>query len=143
MENTAPIPQTQIVPRRIGRPTKMTETTIRKLELALRQGVSDQTACRYAKITPDTFYNHLKSDPVFLDRIDTAKNYLKLLASKRLVSILKKGSDRDAVPLVKFTLEKLEPEQFGQKDAAVVINNNIEYVKPSWYKHGKEETNSG
>ena len=56
-----------------GRPTKMTEKVLKKLEHAFSIGASDEEACFYADITPKTLYNYQKKDPVFLQRKEALK----------------------------------------------------------------------
>ena len=72
-----------------GRPTKMTNDVIGKLEMAFSTGATDIEACIVADINPDTLYEYcLKKKPVlkakqivinYLNRndIDTAKWYLE------------------------------------------------------------------
>lgn len=124
---------TQITTPKEGRPTKITDDCVAKLEAALQKGMSITTACEYAEINRTTFWRHMQTDEQFRNKITQARNFVKLLAGNRLVEILEKGSDRDAAPLVKFTLERKEPEEFGAKPT-VVVNNQLGYTPPSWYE---------
>lgn len=117
---------------KVGRPSVITEEVVVKLIAAFQNGLSDTTACKYAKISRDSYYERRKKDNEFADKMDDAKNFLKLLAGNRLVQILKSGSDSDAIPLIKFILEKLETDQFGKKDG-LTINQKIHYIDPNWW----------
>lgn len=116
-----------------GRPTVITEVVMKKLEEALKKGMSDKTACQHAKITQATFITHMQTDPIFFERMTSAKNFLKLLAGQRLTRIIKSGADRDAAGLVRFALERLEPETYGQRSAEVQINQQFNYQPPQWF----------
>lgn len=41
-----------------GRPTKMTQGTVKKLEEAFLRGLSDEEACLYADISKPTLYDY-------------------------------------------------------------------------------------
>ncbi len=119
--------------RKVGRPSVASnEEVVRKLEMAFQNGMSDRTACQFAKIGHTSFYKALKESEQFTERIQSAKNFLKLLAGKRLVQVLKDGEDHDVISLIKFTLEKLEPEKFG-KQGSVTLNQNFHYIDPDWF----------
>ena len=48
-----------------GRPTVMTESTVQKLEQALRDGFSVERACYVSGVGRSTFYEHYNSDLEF------------------------------------------------------------------------------
>lgn len=52
-----------------GRPTVWTADVERNLFYALRLGVSRNKSARYAGIHPDTFWDRLKRDPVFSEKV--------------------------------------------------------------------------
>ena len=52
----------------IGRPTKMTPETVKKLEEAFAIGASDGEACFYSDISKETLYTYQDKTPGFLDR---------------------------------------------------------------------------
>lgn len=123
----------QTTQQKVGRPTKFDERTVAKLELVLQRGMSVLTACEYAKVDPSNYYRLMQSNEEFRNRMLDAKNFVTLLAGNRLVEILEKGADRDAAPLVKFTLERKQPDEYGAKPTVVVQQNNVGYTPPSWY----------
>lgn len=51
-----------------GRPTKMTPSTIGKLEQAFALGCPKTVACEYAGICTDTLYEYIKKNPEFTDQ---------------------------------------------------------------------------
>ena len=97
-----------------GRPTVITEEVVRKLESILQLGVNDSIACQYAKISRDTFYGHLKNDPIFADRIQSAKELVTIAAGQVVTNDIIKNKD---VNSAKWWLERKAPDQFGNKKA--------------------------
>ena len=58
----------------VGRPPKVNMMTINKLADALQHSATVSDACRYAQISRDTYYRYYRSEPMFTDRMDTAKS---------------------------------------------------------------------
>ncbi|MDT0596103.1 hypothetical protein [Glaciecola petra] len=58
---------------KVGRPTKMTESTVQLLEQAFAIGCSDVEACVYAGINKSTLYSYCEKNPGFTDRKETLK----------------------------------------------------------------------
>lgn len=56
-----------------GRPTKMTEITLKKIEEAFLMGCSDLEACLYADISHTTLYNYQDKNPEFIARKERLK----------------------------------------------------------------------
>lgn len=52
-----------------GRPTIMTESVVVKLEQAFAIDCTVEEACSYSEISRDAFYDYLKKNPKFSDRI--------------------------------------------------------------------------
>jgi len=63
---------TKLQKKKMGAPTKMTETTVRKLEVALWHGFSVSTACLISGISRDTYYSHIAKNPDLSDRFELA-----------------------------------------------------------------------
>lgn len=57
-----------------GRPTKKTPEIVEILMQCLKEGLHVETACAYAKINKQTFYNWLKEDENFSTQIEFAKS---------------------------------------------------------------------
>lgn len=100
--------------KNVGRPTKITREVVRKLESILQLGVSDGIACQYAKISRDTFYDHLKNDPKFSDRIESAKQLVTIAAGQVVTNDIMVNKD---VASAKWWLERKAPDEFGDKKA--------------------------
>ncbi len=119
----------ELASTKVGRKTVITEAVVRKLECILQLGVSDALACQYAKISRDTLYNHIKSDPEFSDRIESAKQYAVIAAAQVVVNAIRKNDVRAA----QWWLERKLPEEFGDRKAekrpTLNIFNNPEFIK--------------
>lgn len=87
-----------------GRPTKMTDTTLQKLEKAFALGCSDSEACLYADIGTSTLYDYCEDNPDFSDRKRTLKLNPILKARKVVMDDLEKGDSSTA----KWVLDKHE-----------------------------------
>jgi uncharacterized protein YqkB len=81
-----------------GRPSVITEATVQKLEQALRRDYTVADACDTSGISRSTFYNRMRRDPVFRDRIALASRYLAIEARKNIFHdpefSTKKNSDK-------------------------------------------------
>ena len=71
-----------------GRPTKMTEMTVKKLEEAFLLGCTDIEACLYAGISKQTLYNYQEQVPEFIDRKEVLKANPVMKARKVLLDAL-------------------------------------------------------
>lgn len=61
----------------VGRPPKMSMKIIDKLYDSISHNYNVSDSCRYAKISTSTFYQYLKSEPFFRDRIASARDNQK------------------------------------------------------------------
>jgi hypothetical protein len=71
-----------------GRPTKMTESTLGKLEQAFALDSTVEQACFYADINPDTYYEYVKNHPEYSERIKALRNRPVLAALQKVVGDL-------------------------------------------------------
>ena len=69
-----------------GRPTKLTEETIGKLEAAFAVDATVEEACFYAGINKDTYYTWIKKNKKLSDRFEALRNKPILLARQTVVS---------------------------------------------------------
>ena len=92
----------------VGRPTKMTTEVVLKLEQAFAIDASVEEACSYAEIARNTFYEYLKKNPSFQDRIDDLRQRPTLKARQTVVKHLE-----DPNNAFKY-LEKKRRKEFGQ-----------------------------
>jgi len=89
-----------------GRPTKMTEVIVQKLEQAFSFGATDLEACRYAGICKATLYNWQSENPEFLDRKELLKSTPILKAREAVI----KGFENDPALALKFLERKVKDE---------------------------------
>ncbi len=73
---------------RVGRPTVMTDDIVMKLEQAFAIDATVEEACSYADISRNTFYEYLKNNPEYKDRIDELRQRPVLKARQTIVKAL-------------------------------------------------------
>lgn len=73
-----------------GRPTVFTEDVIQKLESIFRIDWTVDEACWYANISTSTYYEHLKANPKFSEKMSQAQQYPFILARKWLFKNVQK-----------------------------------------------------
>lgn len=88
----------------VGRPTKMTEATIKKLEDAFALGCTDREACLAADISTTTLYNFCEVHPAFLERKERLKANPYLKARKVVLDAVEGGD----VLTAKWLVEKAD-----------------------------------
>lgn len=71
-----------------GRPTAITPEVIAKLEQAFAIDATVEEACSYAEVSRDAFYDHLKVNPAFSDRIAELRERPILKARQTIVKHL-------------------------------------------------------
>lgn len=91
-----------------GRPTKMTDITLKKLEEVFALGGTDEEACFYAGISHQTLYDYQKKNKHFLERKQALKLKPILKARKEVI----KGLDGNPEFSLKF-LERKKRDEFG------------------------------
>lgn len=102
----------------VGRPTKMTELTVKKLEEAFSLGCSDVEACFYAGISKQTLYSYQEQNPEFIDRKEALKKNPVLLARQSVI----KGMESDPNLALKY-LERKERKEFSLRTETEVEND--------------------
>lgn len=108
-----------------GRPTKMTESTLKKLEYAFLKGMSDREACLFADITEPTLYAYCNAHPEFSKRKELLKERPKVQAKINIVEGIENGDTE----LSKWYLERKAKDEFSTKqdiDVSGEINNPFE-----------------
>ncbi len=100
----------------MARPTVMTESVVLKLEQAFALDASVEEACSYADIARNTFYEYLKNNPEFKDRIEDLRQKPVLKARQTVVQAL-----GDANYAFKY-LEKKKKAEFGN---SVELTGNL------------------
>lgn len=93
-----------------GRPTVMTSDVVIKLEQAFAIDATVEEACSYAEISRNTFYEYLKKNPEFQDRIDDLRNRPILKARQTIVKSL------DNPNQAQWYLERKKKREFAQRN---------------------------
>ncbi len=93
-----------------GRPTKKTPEVITKLVAAFNNLMTDTEACSYAGISRESYYNWLEQDPMFADKMASAKAHPKMLAKETMIYAIK---ERKSWMAAAWLLERLEPDQYS------------------------------
>lgn len=78
--------------KKIGRPAKIDDKIVKKLEESFAIGANDTEACSYAGISRQSYYTYLKKNPKFFDRVQQLKTQLPLKAKKELVNLIEDGN---------------------------------------------------
>ncbi len=105
-----------------GRPTKLTEDVVNKLENIFKVGGNVEEAISYAGISKQTYYNWIEADISFLTKMDAARHYADIVAKNVVIDAIVK--DRD-LGTAKWWLEKREFNQKEPAGIAVQVNNFI------------------
>ena len=112
-----------------GRPTKLTEETVIKLESILKIGGTIDEACSYALISRETYYRWLKEDIGFMTKMEQAKHYSDIVAKNIVVDSMHKDRNLETA---KWWLEKREfrqpilAQQFNINDMKLEILQDAE-----------------
>lgn len=93
-----------------GRPTVITNETVRKLEDAFKAGFSVSEACLVSGISRATYYEHTAADEAFADKMELAKKYVTIRAKKVVMQAIDDGNFSAA----KWWLEHRARDEFGQ-----------------------------
>lgn len=72
----------------VGRPTVMTEETLRKLEEAFLIGATDKEACLVAGISEPALYAYCNNNPGYKERKEALKDSPKYKARKNIVEAI-------------------------------------------------------
>lgn len=107
----------------VGRPTKLTPSTLTKLTAAFASGFNIEQACRYANIAVKTYYEWLKRNPEFSEEMDRAQNTLGMQARKVVANAINQGDLQAAFRW----LERRDPE-FSAKAEIINKTDPIEEI---------------
>lgn len=94
-----------------GRPTVMTEETLRKLEEAFLNGATDKEAIFQADISSTAFYDYCKENPDFAERKEALKDQVKYRARMNIVKAIEEGDKQ----LSQWYLERKVKNEFAQR----------------------------
>ena len=97
--------------KKMGRPSKRDDITVKKLEDAFLIGASVAEACFVAGITKTTFYNWADADPDFLDRMHSLQESTAYAARKVVRDAIDSGDEQTA----RWYLERKKKAEFGTR----------------------------
>ena len=104
-----------------GRPTKMTESTVKKLEEAFLMGCTDLEACCYADISKVTLYKYQDDNPEFANRKEVLKKNPFMIARQSVL----KGAKKD-LQTARWLVDKEDGKPMQQvrldKDSQITVN---------------------
>jgi hypothetical protein len=92
-----------------GKPYKMTDVTVGKLQQAFALGSSVKDACIHAGISRDTYYAWIDADDELSDRLSASRLEPILKAQKTLVDNLNDPK------VAKWYLERRRPHEYGKE----------------------------
>lgn len=94
----------------MGRPTVITPETVRILLDAFSWGANNSEACLLANVSDSVFYQKMKDDEDFSDKINAAKN-LPLLHAKKTVHEAAKTDKQSA----QWLLERRRKDEYAPR----------------------------
>jgi len=103
-----------------GRPTKITDDVIQKLEFAFVAGCTDLEACCYADISKSTLYDYCQKNDAFSERKETLKNQ-PIMQARFIVQEALIDGDLN-------TANRVIDRKEGQK----IVQTNIELTHEQW-----------
>jgi hypothetical protein len=105
-----------------GRPEKIKELELQKLETAFKMGCNNSEACSYAEIPESTFYEYLKKNPMFSDKIVGWKRNPILKAKHTIYKNL------DDAKTAQWYLERKCKEEFSTQSKLELESKGINIV---------------
>ena len=87
----------------------MTKATVLKLEAALRDGFSIDTACHVSGISRSTYYAHLERDADFSHKMELAQDWI----TQRAKQVVAQAIDKGDLKAAQWWLERKARADFG------------------------------
>jgi len=115
------LPKKMGMPR--GRPSKIDDQALQKLEDAFSQGFTNEEACLSAGISYKTLWRYEQENPEFRERKKLLKSNITIRAKK---SLMKHLPDRPELALK--ILERMQPDEYSDKskqDQHKNVNNTL------------------
>lgn len=97
-----------------GRPTVFTKEVVDKLEQAFSNGATIEMACFYAGIHRDSYYDYIKRNPKFSDRVEDLRSKPILKALNTVVNSLTNTED------AKWYLERRFKKEYSPRQEVSV-----------------------
>lgn len=106
--------------KKVGRPLKINDEELRKLETAFKMGCLNREACAYADIPESTFYDYIKAHPEFSEKMIKWKQNPILKAKHTIYQNL------DNEKTAQWYLERKCKDEFSTKQEVEAVNTNID-----------------
>ena len=110
-----------------GRPTKLNEEIVGKLEYAFSKDFNVGEACNYAGIHRDSYYEWIKNNEEFSDKMEQAQSDLKRKAKINIADKIEEGD----IDVTKWFLERRVKDEYSIKQAVEVFGIADEQSKLS------------
>lgn len=95
----------------MARPTDLTPEVVDILEKSFKEGANITQACVLANISRDVYYDGLKRDEGFADKMNAAQQWVSVIARRTLVKEIQKGN-----PMVSLQwLERKDKAEFAPR----------------------------
>lgn len=90
---------------------KCTDQVVSDLKAAFKDDLSNEEACHYAKIHPDTYYEWRKLSDEFSAQMDIAKSYV----ARRAKQLLAKAIENGGIDEAKWYLERRQRKDYSSR----------------------------
>ena len=104
-------PKTKSNPLGAGRPDKIDETMLAKLEEGFMLSLTDEECCLYCWINPATLYRYIDKNPAFWKRKEMLKKTPNIKAKENWATEIKQGNYHSS----KEWLERKSKDEFSLK----------------------------
>lgn len=121
--------QKKLTKNKGGRPTKLTDDTVKKLESIFKVGGTIEEATSYAGITRQSYYNYVENDDAFLTKMEAAQHFADVVAKNVVVDAIVKDKD---ISTARWWLEKRQFKEDKNTNVAVQVNTVIQEKKSKY-----------
>lgn len=115
--------------KKIGRPPKINDECVKKLEQAFSIGATDTEACSFAGISRQAYYLYIKKNPDFLDRINQLKSRLPMKAKTELARLIQNGNEKAIFWYLDRVNNRADKEDANKQNALVLQALHEEELK--------------
>ena len=113
----------------VGRPTKLNDDLVVKLESIFKIGGTVEEACSYALINKTTYYRWLEENKDFATKMNSAQHYADIVAKNVVVDSMIKDKD---LSTAKWWLEKRQFRENNQTNVQVNVLNKLDSYKKDY-----------
>lgn len=121
--------------KQVGRPSVITKPTVLKLEQALKDGFSVEMACYVSGISRSTYYAHLHTDTVFMNKMELAQSWATERAKQVVIQEINKGSLKAA----QWWLERKLRAEFSLNPPTFVQGNDDSDLVNQYFDGNQEK----